>query len=419
MSIFTKKKAYDFSIYGFGQLINLASPLIVIPFLITQCGEEGLGKIGVGFSMALILNAIIDYGSYIIGVREIAINRDNLTVLNQKVNAIYGSKFMLLALVLIVFSILFFTIPFFSREKETFFLSLVIVIGQCFNPAWFFQGVENFKWISFINILSKAIYLAGVFFFINDKSDYIYVNLFFGLGLLISSWIGFFWLLYKFKFTITVAGLKKGKTIIIEEFSFSISQFFLSIHQYFPIVIVSYVLGDFAAGQYRVIDQVLSLFKTYLNMIFYFVYANICHELNKSLQGGLKVWKQYNGLNFLLLLLVSLVFLLNSDFIVSYFNIEKDQVESVSYLLKIGLLIPFLISLSQPLRQLIFAFSENKIYVRITICSTLLNVVLMLIFSYFYGLIGTLYSILFIEFVVLILYSFILKDRFNSQSTIS
>lgn len=419
MSIFTKKKAYDFSIYGFGQLINLASPLIVIPFLITNCGEEGLGKIGVGFSMALILNAIIDYGSYIIGVREIAINRDNPTILNQKVNAIYGSKFMLLALVLIVFSILFLTIPFFSREKEMFFLSLIIVVGQCFNPAWFFQGIENFKWISFINILSKAIYLAGVFFFIKNESDYIYVNLFFGLGLLISSLIGFFWLIRRFKFSITFSGLQKGKTIIIEEFSFSISQLFLSIHQYFPIVIVSYVLGDFAAGQYRVIDQLLSLFKTYLNMIFYFVYANICHELNKSLQGGLKVWKQYNGLNFLLLFVVSVVFFIYSDFIVSYFNIDKNQVESVSYLLKIGLLIPFLISLSQPLRQLIFAFSENRYYVRITIYTTLLNIVLMLIFSYFYGLIGTLCSILFVEFIVLILYSFILKDRFNSQSTIS
>lgn len=419
MSIFTKKKAYDFSIYGFGQLINLASPLIVIPFLITNCGEEGLGKIGVGFSMALILNAIIDYGSYIIGVRKIAINRDNPIILNQKVNAIYGSKFMLLALVLIVFSILFLTIPFFSREKELFFLSLIIVVGQCFNPAWFFQGVESYKWISFINILSKAIYLGAVFFFINKESDYIYVNLFFGLGLLISSLIGFSWLIFHHQIKISLSELKKGKTILKEEFSFSVSQLFLSVHQYFPIVIVSYVLGDFAAGQYRIIDQLLSLFKTYLNMIFYFVYANICHELNKSLQGGLKVWKQYNGLNFLLLFVVSMVFFIYSDYIVSYFNIEKNQVESVSYLLKIGLLIPFLISLSQPLRQLIFAFSENRLYVRITIYATLLNIVLMLIFSYFYGLIGTLCSILFVEFIVLILYSFILKDRFNSQSTIS
>ncbi|HRE77838.1 MAG TPA: oligosaccharide flippase family protein [Flavobacterium sp.] len=419
MSIFTKKKAYDFSIYGFGQLINLASPLIVIPFLITTCGEEGLGKIGVGFSMALILNAIIDYGSYIIGVREIAIHRENPTVLNEKINAIYGSKFILLIFVLTLFSLLIFIVPFFSREKEMFFLSLVIVVGQCFNPAWFFQGIENFKWISFINILSKTIYLAGVFFFINKESDFIYVNLFFGLGLLISSLIGFFWLIHSFKFKITLSNLKKGKTIIKEEFSFSVSQFFLSIHQYFPIVIVSYVLGDFAAGQYRIIDQLLSLFKTYLNMIFYFVYANICHELNKSLQGGLKVWKQYNGLNFLLLFVVSLVFFFNSDYIVSFFNIDSNEIAPVSFLLKIGLLIPFLISLSQPLRQLIFAFSENRFYVRVTIYSTLLNVVLMLIFSYFYGLIGTLYSILFVEFIVLILYSFILKDRFNSQSTIS
>ena len=360
MSIFTKKKAYDFFVYGLGQLINLASPLLVFPFIILKCGEEGLGKIGIGFSLMLLLNAIIDYGSYIIGVREIAINRENHKILNEKVNAIYGSKIILLLGVLLFSFILIYIIPFFSREKELFLLSLVIVLGQFVNPSWFFQGIENYKWISFINVVSKIIYLTGVFLFVKESDDYIYVNLFFGIGLLISSLIGVVWFVKHFSFSIKFNDLLRGRKIIRDEFSFSTSQIFLSIHQYFPIIIVSYILGDFVAGQYRIIDQIISLFKTYLNMIFYFVYANICHELDKSMRKGYKIWKQYNGLNFILMIFVICMFYIFSDLIFAFFNVSTPDTKKLELLFQIGLLIPFLLSLSQPLKQLIFAFNRDR-----------------------------------------------------------
>ncbi|MFT3794534.1 lipopolysaccharide biosynthesis protein [Flavobacterium sp.] len=154
--ILGKKKIKDLMVYGFGQAINLLSPLIVMPYLIHICGEEGLGKIGVGFSMALILNGIVDYGSYIKGVKDISINRDNHEYLAGRFKAIYLSKFLLLLAVLGVMTLVFFIVPFFARDKELFFLSLFMVLGQFINPAWFFQGTENFKWISLINILFES-----------------------------------------------------------------------------------------------------------------------------------------------------------------------------------------------------------------------------------------------------------------------
>ena len=112
MSIFNKKKITDFIIYGFGQVINLVSPLLVMPFLILRCGEDGLGRVGVGFSFALIVNGIIDYGSYITGVKDISINRDNAAVLENKAKAIYLSKFFLLLIAIVCISLLVFFIPF-------------------------------------------------------------------------------------------------------------------------------------------------------------------------------------------------------------------------------------------------------------------------------------------------------------------
>lgn len=416
MSIFTRKKITDFLIYGFGQVINLVSPLFVMPFIIFKCGEEGLGRVGVGFSFALILNGIIDYGSYINGVKEISINRENKKVLENKFKAIYFSKFLLMLMVFAFITILIFTVPFLAKDKALFFLSLTIVIGQFVNPQWFFQGVENFKWISTVNLISKAIYITLIIIFINQKSDYVYANLFFGLGAIIGNSIGLIWLVNKYSFSLTGFSLKDAKKIIKEEFSFSVSQFFLSMYQFFPIILISYVGGDFMAGQFRVIDQIVSIFKTYLNMFFYFVYANICYELNLSVKKGIKIWKQYNGLNFLLLFILIVIFFIFSDFILNYFKIDEERVAMMSEYFRIGLMVPLLVSISQPLRQLMFAFNENKIYIRITIIATALNFILLYILTESYGLKGAFFSIILIEFIIIILYSKILKKHLSKKT---
>lgn len=416
MSIFNKKKIKDFFIYGFGQAINILSPLVVLPFLIHKCGIEAVGKVGVGMSLALILNGIIDYGSYINGVKEISINRENTTILETKFNAIYLSKLLLFCLifVLMVLSILF--VPYLANDKELYFLSLTIVIGQLINPAWFFQGVENFKWISLVNIFSKVIYLILVFVFITQKGDFILANLFLGLGAIIANSFGLYWLINHYKFSFKKANLQQALQIIKDEFSFSLSQLFLSLYQFFPIILISYFGGDLMAGQFRVIDQIISIFKTYLNMFFYFVYANICFELDKNFNKGLKVWKQYNGFNFILLLIVMSCFYYFAPLILSYFKINLEDIPKLTDYLRLALIIPLLVSISLPLRQLMFAFNLNKIYIIFTIFTTILNFIALIVLTKISGLKGAFISIIIIELIIITLYAITLTKNKKTEA---
>lgn len=417
MSVFSKQKIKDFFIYGLGQAINIVSPLLILPYIIFMCGEEGLGKVGVGMSLALILSGIIDYGSYINGVKDISINRTDKKILEFHFKSIYLSKFILFLGVFLFFILLVCFVPFFEQDKRLYFYSFFIVVGQFINPIWFFQGIENFKLISIINVTSKVIYIFLVFTLLHETSDYIYVNLFLGLGAIIGNVIGLIWLIKKYSFSITSFELKPAVYIIKNEFSFSISQLFHSVYQYSPILLISYVAGDFIAGQFKVIDQIVSIFKTYLNMFFYFVYANICLEINKGVKQGLKVWKQYNGLNFLFLFFVLSVFYVYADLILTHFKIDSKDLDKTVQYFRIGIIVPFLVSISQPLRQLMFAFSENKIYIKITIVTTILNFVLLLLFTEYYGLGGAFLSIIIIEIIIIIVYNIILMKHFKGNIT--
>lgn len=413
MSIFSKKKIKDFFIYGLGQAINIVSPLLILPYIILICGEEGLGKVGVGMSLALIISGIVDYGSYINGVKDISINRANPAILAHHFSAIYFSKFILLIIIGSFFCFFIQVIPFFAEDKLLYYLSFFIVIGQVINPTWFFQGVENFKMISFINVSSKLIYIAFVFCMVKESADFIYVNLFLGIGAIIGNTLGLLWLIKRYSFSLTSFQLKPALHIIRSEFSFSVSQLFNSIYQYSPILVISYVAGDFIAGQFKVIDQVISILKTYLNMFFYFVYANICLEISKELKRGIKVWKQYNGLNFIFLGVLLLLFFYQAELILSYFKIDPKNLTTTVFYFKIGLAVPFLVSISLPLRQLMFAFNENKIYIKITMITTLLNFICLLLFTKYFGLQGAFLSIILIEIIVIFAYYLILFKYFK------
>ena len=82
-ALLKKKKIADFLVYGIGQAVNIISPLLITPYLIYVCGLENLGVIALGQSFAFILIVLVDYSSYIIGVKDVSINRDNSGTLSN------------------------------------------------------------------------------------------------------------------------------------------------------------------------------------------------------------------------------------------------------------------------------------------------------------------------------------------------
>jgi O-antigen/teichoic acid export membrane protein len=410
------KQIKDFIIYGFGQAINLISPLLVIPYIVFICGEEGLGKAGVGFSFALIAIVLVDYGSYINGTKDISINHNENAILEDKFTTIYLAKLMLLTAVLLISILLIVSIPFFQKDKLQLILSLSIVVGQFINPTWFFQGIQNFKWISIINILSKVIYVVLIFLLIQKREDYIYINLFLGIGSIIASSLGFFWIYTQFPFSFKKASIAKAIDLIKSEFSLTISQLFFSFYQYAPIMLISYFCGNFIAGQYRIIDQVIMIFRTYFQMFFNFIYADICLQIYKDVKSGITNWKLKNGLNYIMVLVLLLIFYFNSELILLFFKVNVRNLDNLNAYFKLGLLIPFFMGISIALKQLMFSFNKNKEYIRITFFTTTTSLILMSFLLQRIGLNGAFISIILAEilFIILYFYTLYIKKQTNS-----
>ncbi len=401
----------NFLIYGFGQAINLISPLLVLPYLISVCGEEGLGKVGVGYAFALIAIVIVDYGSYINGTREISLNNGDRALIEERFTTIYISKLILVLGVLLFSGLLLYFVPFFSRDFQQLLLSLLIVIGQFINPTWFFQGIQNFKWISIINVLSKVIYVGLVFWFIKTPEDYIWANAFFGLGLIFSSLLGFLWIYKKYSISFRKATFSKAIALIKKEFTLTVSQLFFSFYQYAPIIIISFIGGDFMAGQYRVIDQIIMIFRTYFQMFFNFIYAEVCLKIYENSANGLKSWIKPNGLNYILVIFILIPFCFFAETILAFFKVDMNTKTNLITLFRVGLLIPVFMGISFALKQLMFSFNENRAYINTTILSTIVGLGVMYFTIQTLGIIGSFLTIIFMELLIIITYVLILKPH--------
>lgn len=220
----TKKRLLEnFISLGALQVVSYTLPLITLPYLSRTLTSEKFGLVFYAITCMTYFMILTDYGFELSATREIAVNRHNLNTLSNIFNSVTVIKLFLLIISYFILCVTTFTIPKFRENWLIFHLSFFMVIGNAIYPVWFFQGLEKMKYITFLNILSKIIFLLLIFVFVKQESDYILVPLLNSLGFLISGIIGFAFAIKKFNIRLYIPRFKSLK----KQFTYS-NDFFLS-----------------------------------------------------------------------------------------------------------------------------------------------------------------------------------------------
>lgn len=166
------------------QILTIIIPIITAPYLARVLGVKGTGVTSYTLSIVsyFIIFGSIGVSSY--GQREIAMNRDD----KNKCSKLFWELF-LLKLFTSVLSILgyIFLIVSSTKYNVIYFILTLNILASIFDISWFFQGFEEYKFISIRNIIIKTLFTISIFVFVRNKNDlnlYILLN---GLSLLISS----------------------------------------------------------------------------------------------------------------------------------------------------------------------------------------------------------------------------------------
>jgi O-antigen/teichoic acid export membrane protein len=163
------------------------------------------------------------------------------------------------------------------------------------------------------------------------------------------------------------------------------------------------------AGHYKIIEQIIVIFKTYIFLFFNFVYPRVCYLLETNLKKGIVFWKTYNGVNFVFIALIMFVIYLIAPQVVTYFT--KTNINVISNILQFAILLPILLAISIPLKQLVLGFNHKIFYIKTTMIMVIFNLIGIILIIPYLKIFGVFLSLILTEFITIVIYYFKIRKE--------
>lgn len=150
---------------------NYLFPLIVYPYVSRVLGVENIGVCGFvdGIINYFVLFSQLGIGSY--GVREIARCKDDPVRLEEVFSNLFLLNLITFAVSAVTLVICTFTVPKLLPYRPFLMVGLLKLVFSLFLVEWFFQGVEQFRYITLRSIAVRTLYVIAVFALVRNAGD--------------------------------------------------------------------------------------------------------------------------------------------------------------------------------------------------------------------------------------------------------
>lgn len=242
-----------FANLGYLSLLQIAGyifPLITIPYLAKVIGVDGFGKIAFASSVIIWFQTISDWGFNYTATRDVAKNRSDIERVSDIFSSVFWARCLLMIVSFIILVFLIILIPKFREDSNVIFATFLMIPGYIMFPEWFFQAMERMKYITILNILSKALFTVAVFIFVKGKSDYILQPLFVSCGYILSGILAFYYIRRIWGIRLKIVPTKKIFNTIRMSFDVFLNNLLPNLYNSFSTMLLGFVGGPSSNGLY-------------------------------------------------------------------------------------------------------------------------------------------------------------------------
>ncbi len=154
------------------QLGSYILPLFLLPYTAIVLGPVNFGILAIIQALTLQCSIVVTYGFPFAATRQVALVKHDRVQLASILVNVWAAKFMLtlacLALSLLACAFVTALRPYLFP----FLCGFLTIFGSVFFPDWFFQGVEEMKWITVNSVIPKLVILPLIFVFVKHPTDY-------------------------------------------------------------------------------------------------------------------------------------------------------------------------------------------------------------------------------------------------------
>lgn len=249
------------------QVAGYVFPLITMPYLARVIGVEGFGKIAFAMAVMVWIQTIADWGFNLTATRDVAQNRDDANKASEIFSNVLWARCLLMGLSFVVLLLLIVAIPTFRENWEVLLVSFLIIPGHILFPDWFFQAIEQMKYITVLNVLTKLIFTLAIFVFIKEPGDYILQPLLSALGFAVSGVIALYiilrrwgYKLYAPKFGTIIETIRSSTDVFINNLA-------PNLYNSLSVVLLGIFSGGIANGIYDGANKFINIVCNILNAL--------------------------------------------------------------------------------------------------------------------------------------------------------
>ncbi|MCZ6702173.1 MAG: flippase, partial [Ignavibacteria bacterium] len=357
------------------QIANYLFPLIVLPYVVRILGPAKYGLINFAAAFIAYFSLMCDYGFSLSGTKEISIIRDDKEKLSRTFSTIITIKLLLSVVSFLIFIVIVYFIPFFNNNWEVYVISYGFVIGGVLFPGWFYQGMEQMKYITIIQVFVRSITTVLIFILIKEENDYLLLILLYSSAQILIGVAGQVVAVIKFKVKFKLPSFEEIKIQL--KSGWNIFQSMIAINVY--TTSNTFILGLFASetvvGYYAAADKIRMAFQGVQSVLSQTVFPYVNSLAKESYEKFILFTKRFLKLEVTIGFSISLLLFIFSYQITDLLLGEKfaDSGE----LLRIISILPFFSSLSNVFGiQTMLPLGYDKAFNRILSSSAVLHIII-------------------------------------------
>lgn len=273
----------NFSFLSITQILNIFIPLMTYPFLIRVVGNDKYGLVIYAQTIITYLAILISFGFNITAVREISIFRDDKEKINQIFSSVILIKLILFIFSLFILGFLLTFLPFAKGYEFLYLISMWACLSEIIFPLWYFQGVQQVKYITYITLINRLLFLVSIFLFVKSPTDYLKIPLINAICTIISGGISIYIILVKHQIKFNFQPLTILNKYFKEALSVFISDISMMVYLNTNKVIVGSYLGLTNLSYYDLAEKIISILKMPQSMLSQAIFPKVSHEKNMDL----------------------------------------------------------------------------------------------------------------------------------------
>ena len=386
---------------------NYIIPLITLPYLVRVLGPEKFGLIAFAQGFVQYFIILTDYGFNLSATRLIALNK-------EKVSEIFCAT-MLVKMALMIVSLLVVVItvsmvPKFRNDWLVYFLAFLSVPGSVIFPVWFYQGMEQMRYISIVSISAKLLSAICIFIFVHEQGDYLRAVAIQSSGILVAGLLGIKMVWKVAPLRVKLPSRQYIIETLLEGWYVFISTAAIGLYTTSNIFILGLLTNNETVAFFSVADRIVSAAKGLIGPVSQAVYPRINALAKDSAKEAFQLIRKvlvWQGCSFFVISIF--LFLLAEPLVTVLFSAK--YIQSVVVLRWIAFL-PFIIALSNVLGvQTMLTFGFNAQFAKIVIMSGIVNLTLLVPLSILMGAKGAAISVMTTELIVTIVMSIVLVNK--------